>query len=386
MRGPIEGHVKRKAFSSSPDVGRGSNSRRFVGVRQRPSGRWVAEIKDSIQKVRLWLGTFDTAEDAARAYDDAARTLRGPNARTNFELPLTNSSTASCCSSDKSNRAAEKYMTPFSFEDDISTNASAKFEMNDGGDQLGGLLGALKAKLLEEKVVPIRIFGTTGSSQRSRVMVTRLDHHNNHFNSATSPRGRKISTSDSIKCPDPDNDQISSRLRTVVKNKAGVQVRGSSSHNLAVVASPRNDRDEETPKQRDLSSSEEDNLLAAIASHGKASGSSGGGPAVHDPDDLDHLVLETENLIHAQRGFHGGDNLLSTTTETVATSHDIISQQLSYGADVERGLGHYGTWSLFEVPNHRCHLHEEYMAEFEDEENNRDVWNAIQNEVASLLS
>ncbi|KAI3835928.1 hypothetical protein MKX03_029305 [Papaver bracteatum] len=359
MRGSIEGHVKRKAFSSSSDIGRGSNSRTFVGVRQRPSGRWVAEIKDSIQK------------DAARAYDDAARTLRGPNARTNFELPLTNSSTASCCSSDGSTRAAEKYMTPFSFEDGIGATATAKFEMNDGGDQLGGLLGALKAKLLEEKGVPTKIFGTSGSSQRSRVMVTRLDHHTNHLNSTTSPRGRKISRNDSIKCPDPDNDQISSRLRTVAKNKAGVQVRGSSSYNLAVVAGPRNDGDEETPKQRDLSYSEDDNLLAAIASHGKTSGSSGGGPAVHDPDDLDHLVLETENLIHAERGFHGGDNLLSTTTEAVATSHDIISQQVSYGAD---------------VPNHRCHLHEEYMAEFEDEENNRDVWNAIQNEVSSLLS
>ncbi|KAE8701003.1 pollen-specific protein SF3-like [Hibiscus syriacus] len=59
-------------------------ARRYVGVRQRPSGRWVAEIKDSSQRVRLWLGTYDTPEEAARAYDEAARALRGENARTNF--------------------------------------------------------------------------------------------------------------------------------------------------------------------------------------------------------------------------------------------------------------------------------------------------------------
>ncbi|XVF43172.1 hypothetical protein PTKIN_Ptkin02bG0019000 [Pterospermum kingtungense] len=58
--------------------------KRFVGVRQRPSGRWVAEIKDTIQKIRLWLGTYDTAEEAARAYDEAAYLLRGANTRTNF--------------------------------------------------------------------------------------------------------------------------------------------------------------------------------------------------------------------------------------------------------------------------------------------------------------
>ncbi|CAN8252382.1 unnamed protein product [Cochlearia groenlandica] len=60
------------------------NKTKFVGVRQRPSGKWVAEIKDTTQKIRMWLGTFETAEEAARAYDEAACLLRGSNTRTNF--------------------------------------------------------------------------------------------------------------------------------------------------------------------------------------------------------------------------------------------------------------------------------------------------------------
>lgn len=71
------------SMKKKSEVGK-STVRRFVGVRQRPSGRWVAEIKDSSQRVRLWLGTYDTPEEAARAYDEAARALRGDNARTNF--------------------------------------------------------------------------------------------------------------------------------------------------------------------------------------------------------------------------------------------------------------------------------------------------------------